>query len=71
MKHVKRTVAATSESSQLPLSGSSPDVVRPSQTTSGGEPRRVGVEPQPVNRLSEKIRGWMGGMKVIKNEEEK
>ena len=44
------------------------DVVRPSQTTGGGAPRGVRLE---VNRLSEKIRGWMGGMKIIKNEEEK
>ena len=45
--------------------------MRPSQTTSGGALRGVGVEAQPVNRLSEKIRGWMGGMKVIKDEEER
>ena len=71
MKHVKRP----SQPPQNPLSFLSvvllQDVVRPSQTTSGGAPRGVGVEAQPVNRLSEEIRGWMGGMKVIKNEEEK
>ena len=39
------------------------DVVRPSQITSGGAPRGVGVEAQPVIRLSE--------VNVVKNEEEK
>ena len=47
------------------------DVVRPSQTTSGGAPKGVRVEAQPVIRLSEEIQGWMSEMKVIKNEEEK
>ena len=47
------------------------DVVRPSQITSGGAPRGVGVEAQPVIRLSEEIQGWMSEVNVVKNEEEK
>ena len=31
----------------------------------------VGVEAQPVIRLSEQIQGWISEVKVVKNEEEK
>ena len=45
--------------------------MRPSQTASGGAPRGVGVEAQPVIRLSEEIQGWMSEVNVVKNEEAK
>ena len=37
------------DSSQLPFSSFSPDVVRPSQATSRGALRGVGLETQPVS----------------------
>ena len=71
VKHVKRTVAATSESTQLPLSSSSPGCSEAQPDNKWRSTKRCPSRSTASNPTKREDPRMEGGMKVIKDEEEK